>query len=124
MPYRSPPRDLPPQVAPHNSALAAQCISFCWPTLLLAALRGRYLNNCEPAGFRKLSKKQKRKGMTMQIPKKQGFAAICRERHQEIAAMGGRAVAAEKRSFSQDKTLAASAGKKGGESVPPGTATA
>ena len=57
--------------------------------------------------------------MTMQIPKKQGFAAICRERHQEIAAMGGRAVAAEKRSFSQDKTLAASAGKKGGESVPP-----
>jgi general stress protein YciG len=55
----------------------------------------------------------------MKIHKKQGFAAISRERQKEIAAMGGRAVPAERRSFAQDKALAASAGKKGGKAVTP-----
>jgi general stress protein YciG len=55
----------------------------------------------------------------MQIPKKRGFAAISRERQQEIAAMGGRAVPADRRSFAQDKSLASSAGKKGGKSLAP-----
>jgi uncharacterized protein len=55
----------------------------------------------------------------MKIPKKRGFAAMTIEQRQEIAAMGGRAVPAERRSFAQDKALAASAGKKGGTSLAP-----
>ncbi len=41
------------------------------------------------------------------------------ERQREIARKGGRSVPAEKRSFSQDTDLAASAGRKGGKSVNP-----
>jgi len=37
-------------------------------------------------------------------------------RQREIARKGGASVPSEKRSFSQDRTLAASAGRKGGES--------
>ncbi len=55
----------------------------------------------------------------MKIPKKRGFAAMSIEQRQEIAAMGGRAVPAERRSFAQDKTLAVKAGKKGGKAVAP-----
>lgn len=43
-----------------------------------------------------------------------GFAAMDPERRREIARRGGSSVPADKRSFSQDKALAASAGKKGG----------
>ena len=39
----------------------------------------------------------------MKIPKKRGFATMTIEQRQEIAAMGGRAVPADKRSFAQDK---------------------
>jgi general stress protein YciG len=35
----------------------------------------------------------------------------------QIAGMGGKAIAPEKRSFSQDRRLAAAAGKKGGRAV-------
>ena len=41
------------------------------------------------------------------------------EKRREIASMGGKSVPAEKRSFSQDSSLAAAAGKKGGQSVDP-----
>jgi hypothetical protein len=43
-----------------------------------------------------------------------GFASMTPERRREIARLGGRAVPAEKRSFSTDPTLASSAGRKGG----------
>jgi general stress protein YciG len=48
---------------------------------------------------------------------KRGFAAMSPEQRQKIASMGGAAVPAEKRSFSQDRTLARAAGTKGGQSV-------
>lgn len=44
-----------------------------------------------------------------------GFASMSKEARTEIARKGGAAVPADRRSFSQDRTLAASAGKKGGE---------
>lgn len=44
-----------------------------------------------------------------------GFASMSLERRQEIARMGGAAVPAEKRAFSTDRSLAAEAGRKGGE---------
>lgn len=45
-----------------------------------------------------------------------GFAAMSPERRREIARKGGASVPADKRSFSKDRDLAASAGKKGGSS--------
>lgn len=49
--------------------------------------------------------------------KARGFAAMSPERQREIARLGGRAVPPEKRSFSQNGTLAAAAGRKGGQAV-------
>ncbi|ACA17161.1 MULTISPECIES: general stress protein [Methylobacterium] len=46
---------------------------------------------------------------------KRGFASMDMERQREIASKGGRSVPAEKRSFSQDRELASSAGRKGGQ---------
>lgn len=43
-----------------------------------------------------------------------GFASLSPERRREIAAKGGASVPADKRSFSQDRTLASTAGAKGG----------
>jgi len=48
-------------------------------------------------------------------PAKRGFAAMDPERQREIARKGGASVPDEKRSFSQDRDLAAAAGRKGGE---------
>ena len=48
-------------------------------------------------------------------PARRGFAAMDRERQREIARKGGASVPDEKRSFSQDRDLAAAAGRKGGE---------
>ncbi len=45
---------------------------------------------------------------------KRGFAAMTPERRRELAARGGASVPAEKRSFSQSRELAASAGRAGG----------
>lgn len=45
-----------------------------------------------------------------------GFASMDPEKRREIAAKGGRSVPVEKRSFSQNRELAVSAGRKGGES--------
>ncbi|MBB3903443.1 general stress protein YciG [Methylobacterium brachythecii] len=39
------------------------------------------------------------------------------ERQREIASKGGRSVPADKRSFSQDRELASTAGRKGGQST-------
>jgi general stress protein YciG len=50
---------------------------------------------------------------------KRGFAAMSPERRREIAAKGGAAVPAEKRSFSQSRDLAASAGRTGGSATRP-----
>ena len=43
-----------------------------------------------------------------------GFASMNQERQRQIASMGGKAVPDEKRSFSQNRRLAAEAGRKGG----------
>lgn len=48
-------------------------------------------------------------------PAKRGFAAMDPARQREIARKGGASVPDEKRSFSQDRDLAAAAGRKGGE---------
>jgi len=48
-------------------------------------------------------------------PARRGFAAMDKTRQREIARKGGASVPDEKRSFSQDRDLAASAGRKGGE---------
>lgn len=45
---------------------------------------------------------------------KRGFASLSPERRTEVARMGGAAVPAEKRSFSQNQALAQAAGAKGG----------
>jgi uncharacterized protein len=46
---------------------------------------------------------------------KRGFAAMSPERQREIARKGGESVPAENRSFSRNRELAATAGRKGGE---------
>lgn len=48
-----------------------------------------------------------------------GFALMDPERQRAIARKGGQSVPAERRSFSQNAELAASAGRKGGMSVAP-----
>lgn len=45
---------------------------------------------------------------------RRGFASMDPERQREIARKGGASVPKDKRSFSQDRQLAAAAGKKGG----------
>lgn len=45
---------------------------------------------------------------------RRGFASMDPEKQREIARKGGAAVPADKRSFSQDRTLAATAGAEGG----------
>lgn len=54
--------------------------------------------------------KAKRKG--------RGFASMSAERRREISRMGGKSVPKEKRSFAQNRDLAAAAGRKGGQGVP------
>lgn len=46
---------------------------------------------------------------------RRGFASMDPERQREIARKGGASVPSDKRSFSQNRELAASAGRKGGE---------
>ena len=48
-----------------------------------------------------------------------GFASMDPERQRAIARKGGESVPNEKRSFSQNPSLAAEAGRKGGQSVNP-----
>ena len=47
-------------------------------------------------------------------PALRGFAAMDADRRREIARKGGKSVPDEKRSFTQDRSLAAEAGRKGG----------
>lgn len=47
-------------------------------------------------------------------PTKRGFAGLSPERRREIARKGGSSVPSDKRSFSKDRSLARSAGSKGG----------
>jgi general stress protein YciG len=49
---------------------------------------------------------------------RRGFAAMDPARQREIASKGGQSVPAEKRSFSQNRDLAAEAGSRGGQNVP------
>jgi general stress protein YciG len=49
-----------------------------------------------------------------------GFASMDAEKQRAIARKGGESVPREKRSFSQNASLAAEAGRKGGKSVSPG----
>jgi len=53
-------------------------------------------------------------------PALRGFAAMDAERRREIARKGGKSVPDEKRSFTQDRTLAAEAGRKGGRQTQSG----
>ena len=50
-----------------------------------------------------------------QLRSTRGFASMGQERQREIASKGGRSVPADKRSFSQNRGLAAQAGRKGGQ---------
>ena len=50
-----------------------------------------------------------------------GFASMDPEKQREIARKGGANVPNDKRSFAQDRALAAEAGRKGGQSVAPET---
>lgn len=50
---------------------------------------------------------------------KRGFASMSPEKQRELARMGGKSVPAEKRSFSQNRGLAARAGRKGGQTPKP-----
>lgn len=43
-----------------------------------------------------------------------GFACMTPEKRREIASMGGKSVPDDRRSFSQNRDLAATAGRKGG----------
>lgn len=49
---------------------------------------------------------------------KRGFAGMDPDKRRAIAAIGGHAVPAAKRQFSQDRELAARAGRVGGKGVP------
>ncbi len=49
------------------------------------------------------------------VKSNRGFAAMDRDKQRAIARKGGESVPNDKRSFSQDRTLAAQAGRKGGE---------
>lgn len=53
--------------------------------------------------------------MTERVRARRGFACMDPERRREIARKGGASVPGEKRSFAQDRELAATAGRKGGE---------
>ena len=50
---------------------------------------------------------------------KRGFANMAADKRREIANKGGADVPHEKRSFAQDRALAADAGRKGGRAVAP-----
>jgi hypothetical protein len=52
-------------------------------------------------------------------PALRGFASMEQGKQREIARKGGANVPHEKRSFAQDRTLAAEAGRKGGRAVKP-----
>jgi general stress protein YciG len=49
---------------------------------------------------------------------RRGFASMSPERRREIAAMGGKSIPPEKRTFSKDRELAKSAGRAGGVATP------
>lgn len=53
-------------------------------------------------------------------PAPRGFAAMDADRRREIARKGGKSVPDEKRSFTQDRNLAAEAGRKGGRQTQSG----
>ena len=60
--------------------------------------------------------------MTTTTKKPRGFQCMTPERRAEIASMGGKALPANKRAFSQDKGLASRAGRIGGSSRKGGAA--
>jgi uncharacterized protein len=71
-----------------------------------------------------LSSREEMMAAAIEMPKKsstssRGFASMDREKQLAIARKGGESVPNEKRSFSQDPSLAAEAGRKGGQSVNP-----
>lgn len=51
----------------------------------------------------------------MNISKPRGFAAMNPDRQREIARLGGSSVPDHRRSFSTDRDLAVTAGRKGGQ---------
>jgi uncharacterized protein len=70
------------------------------------------------------SSREETMALAMEMPKKsltstRGFASMDRETQLAIARKGGASVPNEKRSFSQNRRLAAEAGRKGGQSVSP-----
>src|SRR6202045_3650405 len=70
------------------------------------------------------SSREETMALAMEMPRKsltstRGFASMDRETQLAIARKGGASVPNEKRSFSQNRRLAAEAGRKGGQSVNP-----
>ena len=57
--------------------------------------------------------------MQKALPSGRGFASMDIEKRRAIARKGGESVPNEKRSFSQNPSLASQAGRKGGKSVDP-----
>lgn len=66
-----------------------------------------------------MSEQQQEHGTVEMQPRrnggKQGFASMDVEKQRSIASKGGSSVPAEKRPFARDHSLAAAAGRKGGE---------
>ena len=52
---------------------------------------------------------------------RRGFASMSPEKQREIASKGGKSVPSDKRSFSQNRDLAAQAGRRGGKVSRPGS---
>jgi uncharacterized protein len=57
------------------------------------------------------------RGIIMLPTSRRGFASMDPERQREIASKGDKSVPAEKRSLSQNRDLAAQAGRKGGSTA-------
>ena len=53
------------------------------------------------------------------VKTKRGFAAMSPEEHRRVASLGGKAVPAASRGFSNNPEAAAAAGRKGGKAVSP-----
>ena len=70
---------------------------------------------CDAVRNRVAEDQARRRQMDDSIPKKlRGFATLTPEHRRELSSMGGKAIPAEKRSFSLNRVLASAAGRKGG----------
>ena len=83
------------------------------PVIRTTADRGTFWSIPRPVK-EKIKVMEMSKDEALRRPSRRGFAAMDPERRREIARRGGASVPSEKRSFAQDRDLAANAGRKGG----------